>query len=64
MPWGFCSWAFVQQSLQKHNEKWKECSDKEGNLDVKIQEGVIGYEIPRQYPAQYFWEGYTNLKTI
>ena len=30
--------------------------------DIKTQEGIIGYEVPRQYPAQYYREGYKNLK--
>ena len=51
--------------LQKHNEWWKVNADKEGNMDVNIEEGVIENEVPspRQYFAQYYREGYKNLKT-
>ena len=34
-----------KHELQKHNERWKGSADKEGNLDVQIQEGIIGYEV-------------------
>ena len=26
-------------------------------MDVQIQEGIIGDEVPRQYPAQHYREG-------
>ena len=40
-------------------------------MEVEIQEdrwiqmiiGIIGYEVPRKYPAQYYREGFENLKT-
>ena len=52
-----------QRTSLKHNELWKGSADKEGNLDVKIREGIIEDEVPRQYLAQHYWEGYKNLKT-
>ena len=38
-------------------------SHKEDNLDVEIEEGIIRYEVPKQYSIQYYWEGDKNLKT-
>ena len=39
---------------QKHNDRWKG--------SVKIQEGIIEDDAPRQYLEKYYQEGYKNLK--
>ena len=35
----------------------------EGNLDIKMQQGIIGYEVQREYPTLYYQGGFKNLKT-
>ena len=30
------------------------CQRKESNLDAEIRKGIIGHEVPRQYPAEYY----------